>query len=50
MTNVDKLDDDKVMEIAKTLGYELKIPKKVEENKTRIFELDLRDVSEILFF
>ena len=49
MTNVDKLDDDKVAEIANSLGYDLKKSKKLEENKTLIVELDLWDVSEILF-
>jgi hypothetical protein len=47
MTIIDKLDDEKVNEIAN--GYNLKNSKKMEENKTRIIELDLRDVSEILF-
>ena len=47
MTIIDKLGNDKVNEIAN--GYNQKNSKKMEENKTRIIELDLRDVSEILF-
>jgi hypothetical protein len=50
MTIIDKLDDEKVNEIANSFGYDLKNSKKMEENKTRIIELDLWDISEILFF
>ena len=50
MPNIDKLDDEKVMKIDNSFGFELKKSKKTEKNKTRILELDLRDVSEILFF
>jgi hypothetical protein len=50
MTNIDKVDDDKVLEVAKSLGYDPKKSKGIEEYKTRISELDLWDVSKILFF
>jgi hypothetical protein len=49
MTTIDKLDDDKVAQIANSLGYDLKKSKKTEEKKPLIVELDLWDVSEILF-
>ena len=49
MSNIDELDDDKVAAIANRLGYDLKKSKQIEENRTSILELDLRDVFEILF-
>jgi hypothetical protein len=50
MTSVDQFDDEKVSEIANSFGPDLKNSKKMEENRTPIIELDLWDVSEILFF
>jgi len=49
MSDIDKLDDDKVARIANRLGYDLKNSKNIEENGTSILELDLRDVFELLF-
>jgi hypothetical protein len=50
MTNIDKLDDDKVVEVAKNLGYDPKKSKGLEKYKAQIFEMDLWDISKVLFF
>ncbi len=50
MTNIDKLDDDMVLEIAQNMGYDSKKSKELKKYKTQISEMDLWDISKILFF
>ena len=50
MTNIDKLDSDKVLEIAQNMGYDPKKSKELKKYKTQISEMDLWDISKILFF
>jgi hypothetical protein len=50
MTNIDKLGGDKVLEIARNMGYDPKKSKDLKKYKTQISEMDLWDISKILFF
>jgi hypothetical protein len=50
MANADKIGDNKVFEVAKSLGYDPTKSKELEKCITRILELDLWDISKILFF
>ncbi len=50
MTNIDKLDDDEVIKIAQTMGYDQKKSEGLEKYKDKIFGMDQWDVSKILFF
>ena len=50
MTNIDKLDGDKVLDIARNMGYDPKKSKELKKYKTQISKMDLWDISKILFF
>jgi hypothetical protein len=50
MTDIDKLDDDKLFEIARNLGYDPTKSKELKKYKTQISKMDLWDISKILFF
>ena len=50
MLNVDKMDDDIVLEIAQKMGYATKNLEELRKYKTEISEMDSWDVSKILFF
>jgi hypothetical protein len=50
MTNIGNEDDDKVFEVAQNMGYDPKKSKELEKYKTQISEMDLWDISKILFF
>jgi hypothetical protein len=50
MTNIDKLGADKVLEIARNMGYDPKKSKELKKYKTQISKMDLWDISKILFF
>lgn len=49
MTKSDEMDEQKLRELAKSLGYKLSRLREAEKNRPQVLELDLRDVSEILF-
>jgi len=49
ITNGERVEEQRVRELARSLGYELTRLKNGEDDKQRVLELDLRDVSEILF-
>lgn len=50
MPNIDKLDPDKVLEVAQKMGYDPKKSRGLEEYRTQILEMDLWDLSKALFF
>ena len=50
MTNMDKMDDDMIVEVAKSLGFDQEKPTEIERYKAQISEMDLWDISKILFF
>ena len=50
MPKMDKMDDDMIVEVAKSLGFDQEKPTEIEEYKAQISEMDLWDISKILFF
>lgn len=50
MTNIDKFDDDKLLEIAQNMGYDVKKSTELKNCRTQISKMDLWDISKILFF
>jgi hypothetical protein len=50
MKTIDKLDNHKVMEIARTMGYDPKKPNELNQYIDEISKMDLWDISKILFF
>jgi hypothetical protein len=50
MTNIGKLDMDRVLEIAQSMGYDPKKPEELNEYLGKISKMDLWDISRILFF
>ncbi|MCE5264948.1 MAG: hypothetical protein LLG97_15635 [Deltaproteobacteria bacterium] len=50
MTDVDRVDDDKVLEIANIMGYATKSGEELKKFRALIFEMDIWDISKILFF
>ena len=50
MPNIDKLDDQKVLEVAQKRGYDPKKSGGLEEYRTHTLEMDLWDRSKALFF
>jgi hypothetical protein len=50
MINIKNLDGGKVLEIAQNMGYDPKKSRELEKYKTEISEMDLWDISKILFF
>jgi hypothetical protein len=50
MTILDKLDDDKLLEIARNIGYDVKKSTELTKYKTQISKMDPWDISKILFF
>ncbi len=50
MTAIDKLDYEKVIEIAQNMGYDPKRPAELNQYIDRISQMDLWDISKILFF
>jgi hypothetical protein len=50
MTNIVKLDADRVLEIAQSMGYDPKKPTELDKYVSKISKMDLWDISKILFF
>jgi hypothetical protein len=50
MTNIDKMDNDKILEIAQNMGFSTKNLEELKKFKTQISEMDIWDISKILFF
>jgi hypothetical protein len=50
MTNIDKLDNDKLLEVAQKMGYDPKKSNGLEEYTAQISKMDLWDRSKVLFF
>jgi hypothetical protein len=50
MTNIDKLNDNKALEIAQKMGYPTKNLEEMKKLKSRISEMDIWDISKMLFF
>jgi hypothetical protein len=50
MAAIDTLDYDKVIEVARNMGYDPKKPTELEQYIDKISEMDLWDISKILFF
>lgn len=53
MTNIDEMDDDKILEIAQIMGYatkKLEGLNDLKKYKAQISEMDIWDISKILFF
>jgi hypothetical protein len=50
MTNIDKMDDNIVLEIARRMGYTTKNLQELKKYKAQISEMDVWDISKILFF
>jgi hypothetical protein len=50
MSGIKKLDYDKVIEVARNMGYNSKYPKQLNKYIKKISEMDLWDISKILFF
>jgi hypothetical protein len=50
MLTIDKLDHDKVIEVARNMGYDPKKPTELTEYVNKISKMDLWDISQILFF
>ena len=50
MTAIDKLDYEKVVEIAQIMGYDPKKPTELNQYINKISQMDLWDISKILFF
>lgn len=50
MTNIDKFGDDKLLEIARNMGYDVTKSTELKNCKTQISKMDPWDISKILFF
>ena len=50
MLNIDRLNEDKIIEVAQTMGYDPNKPKELKKCKTIISQMDEWDISRILFF
>ena len=50
MLAIDKLDYDKVLEVAQNMGYDPRKPTELNKYINDISKMDLWDISEILFF
>ncbi len=50
MTNIDKLNDEKLLEIAQNMGCDVKKSAELKKYKTQISKMDPWDISKILFF
>lgn len=50
MTILDRLDDDKLLEIAQNMGYDVEKSTELMKYKTQISKMDLWDISKVLFF
>jgi hypothetical protein len=50
MIAMDKLDYDKVIEIAQNMGYNPEKPQELKKFINKISKMDLWDISKILFF
>jgi hypothetical protein len=50
MLAIDKVDYDKVIEVAQNLGYDPKKPTELNQYIDKISKMDLWDISKILFF
>lgn len=50
MLTIDRLDHDKVIEVAQNMGYDPKNPAELTECINKISKMDLWDISQILFF
>jgi hypothetical protein len=50
MLTIDKLDHDKVIEVAQNMGYDPNKPTELAECINEISKMDLWDISKILFF
>jgi CheY-like chemotaxis protein len=50
MFNIDRLTEDKIIEVAQNMGYDPNKPKELQKYKTIISQMDQWDISRILFF
>lgn len=50
MLNIDRLNEDKIIEVAQKMGYDPNKPKELQKCKTIISQMDEWDISRILFF
>jgi hypothetical protein len=50
MTNIERMNDKKILEIAHNMGYGEKNLKEFKRLKAKIFKMDIWDISKILFF
>jgi hypothetical protein len=50
MNAMDKLDHDKVIEVAQNMGYNPEKPKELKKFIKKMSKMDLWDISKILFF
>jgi len=50
MHTIDRLDHEKVIEVAQNMGYDPKKPTELTECINKISKMDLWDISKILFF
>lgn len=50
MTDMDRVDDEKVVEIANIMGYAAKNVEELKTFRALISEMDVWDISKILFF
>ena len=50
MNTINKLDYDKVIEVAQKLGYDPQKPAELDKYINDISKMDLWDISKILFF
>jgi CheY-like chemotaxis protein len=50
MSNIDRLNEDEIIEVAENLGYDPNKPEELKKYRTIISKMDLWDISKILFF
>jgi hypothetical protein len=50
MNTIDTLDYDKVIEVARNMGYDPKKPTELNKYINDISKMDLWDISKIIFF
>jgi hypothetical protein len=50
MLNIDRLNEDKIIEVAQKMGYDPNKPRELKKYKTMISQMDEWDISRILFF
>jgi hypothetical protein len=50
MLNIDRLNEDRIIEVAQKMGYDPNKPRELKKYKTMISQMDEWDISRILFF